>query len=66
LLRPYHAVHGIDLVETLSMIDYGDLPVAPGDTEGTYRRIEAALEPAKTNTAALAPQDNIRSLRESA
>lgn len=29
-------------------------------------RIEAALEPAKTNTAALAPQDNIRSLRESA
>jgi len=27
------------------MIDYGDLPVAPGDTEGTYRRIEAALEP---------------------
>src|SRR5438094_4993083 len=45
LLRPYHAVHGIDLVETLSMIDYGDLPVAPGDTEGTYRRIEAALEP---------------------
>ncbi|HEY8646548.1 MAG TPA: hypothetical protein VIL77_11770 [Gaiellaceae bacterium] len=29
-------------------------------------RIEAALEPTKTNTAALAPQDNIRSLRESA
>ena len=29
-------------------------------------RNEAALEPAKTNTAALAPQDNIRSLRESA
>ena len=45
LLRPYHAGHGIDLVETLSMIDYGDLPVAPGDTEGTYRRIETALEP---------------------
>jgi hypothetical protein len=29
-------------------------------------RIEAALEPAKTNTAALEPQDNIRSLRETA
>jgi hypothetical protein len=29
-------------------------------------RIEAALEPAKTNTAALAPQSNIRPLRESA
>src|SRR5437660_9927268 len=45
LLRPYHPAFGIDLVETLSMIDYGDLPVAPGDTEGTYRRIEQALEP---------------------
>jgi agmatinase len=45
LLRPYHTGFGIDLVETLSMIDYGDLPVAPGDTEGTYRRVEAALEP---------------------
>src|SRR5207302_4227275 len=45
LLRPYHPAFGIDLVETLSMIDYGDLPVAPGDTEGTYRRIEQALAP---------------------
>jgi agmatinase len=26
-------------------VDYGDLPVAPGDTEGTYRRIEDALAP---------------------
>jgi agmatinase len=45
LLRPFHPVFAIDLVETLSMIDYGDLPVAPGDTEGTYRRIEETLEP---------------------
>ena len=45
LLRPYHPVFDIDLVETLSMVDYGDLPVAPGDTEGTYRRIEEALAP---------------------
>jgi agmatinase len=45
LLRPFHPAFEIDLVETLSMIDYGDLPVAPGDTEGTYRRIEEALEP---------------------
>ncbi|MFL5964346.1 MAG: hypothetical protein ACJ757_15790 [Gaiellaceae bacterium] len=29
-------------------------------------RIEAALKPAETNTAALAPQSNIRPLRESA
>jgi agmatinase len=45
LLRPYHPVFELDLVETLSMVDYGDLPVAPGDTEGTYRRIEEALAP---------------------
>ena len=45
LLRPFHAGFGIDLCETLSIVDYGDLPVAPGDTEGTYRRVETALEP---------------------
>jgi agmatinase len=26
-------------------VDYGDLPVAPGDTIETYRRVEAALAP---------------------
>src|SRR5205809_6413706 len=45
LLRPFHPVFGIDLVETLSMVDYGDLPVAPGDTEETFRRVEAAFGP---------------------
>jgi agmatinase len=45
LLRPYHAAYGLDLLETLATVDYGDLPVAPGDTKGTYRRLEAALEP---------------------
>src|ERR687887_794377 len=43
LLRPFHAAFGINLVETLTIIDYGDLAVAPGDTEGTSRRIEEAL-----------------------
>jgi agmatinase len=45
LLRPFHPSFGIDLVETLSIVDYGDLPVAPGDTEGTYRGIEEGLAP---------------------
>jgi agmatinase len=45
LLRPFHAVFGIDLVEALSIVDYGDLPVAPGDTEETFRRVEAAFAP---------------------
>jgi agmatinase len=45
LLRPYHPALEIDVLETLSVVDYGDLPVAPGDTEGTYRRIEDGLAP---------------------
>ncbi|TML13094.1 MAG: agmatinase, partial [Actinobacteria bacterium] len=45
LLRPFHPVFGIDLVESLSIVDYGDLPVAPGDTEETFRRVEAAFAP---------------------
>lgn len=45
LLRPFHPVFGIDLFETLSVVDYGDLPVAPGDTEETFRRVEAAFAP---------------------
>jgi agmatinase len=45
LLRPFHPVFGINLVETLSIVDYGDLPVAPGDTEETFRRVEATFAP---------------------
>ena len=45
LLRPYHPVLDVDVLEALSVADYGDLPVAPGDTEGTYRRIEDGLAP---------------------
>jgi agmatinase len=45
LLRPFHPVFGLDLIEALSVVDYGDLPVAPGDTEETFRRVEAAFAP---------------------
>jgi agmatinase len=45
LLRPFHSGYGIDLCDALSIVDYGDLPVAPGDTEGTYRRVEEGLAP---------------------
>ena len=45
LLRPFHTGFSIDICELLSIVDYGDLPVAPGDTPGTYRRIEDALAP---------------------
>ena len=45
LLRPYHPAWALDVVEALSIVDYGDLPVAPGDTVETYRLVEAALAP---------------------
>jgi agmatinase len=45
LLRPYNPALGVDVVETLSIVDYGDVPVSPGDTERTYGQIEQALAP---------------------
>jgi agmatinase len=45
LIRPYHPVLGVDVVESLSIVDYGDLPVSPGDTERTYAQVEEALAP---------------------
>jgi len=45
VLRPYHPALEIDVLEALSVVDYGDLPVAPGSTDGTYRRIEDGLAP---------------------
>lgn len=45
LLRPYHPGFGIDLVEALAVVDYGDVPVAPGDTPGSLRRIAEGLAP---------------------
>jgi len=45
LIRPYHPVHDINVVDALSIVDYGDLPVSPGDTERTYGQVEAGLAP---------------------
>jgi agmatinase len=45
LIRPYHPVHEVNVVEALSIVDYGDLPVSPGDTERTYAQVEEALAP---------------------
>ena len=45
LLRPYNPALEINVVETLSIVDYGDVPVSPGDTERTYRQVEEGLEP---------------------
>jgi len=45
LLRPYNPAQDVNVVNTLSIVDYGDLPVSPGDTERTYAQIEDALAP---------------------
>jgi agmatinase len=45
LLRPYNPALEVNVVETLSIVDYGDLPVSPGDTERTYGQVEEALAP---------------------
>ena len=45
LLRPYNPGLGVDVVEALSVVDWGDLPVSPGDTERTYGQVEEALAP---------------------
>jgi len=45
LLRPYNPAVGVNLVDALSIVDYGDVPVSPGDTERTYAQVEEALAP---------------------
>jgi agmatinase len=45
LLRPYNPALGVNVVEALSIVDYGDLPVSPGDTERTYGQVEEGLAP---------------------
>lgn len=48
LLRPYHPFLGVHLFEHLSIIDYGDAPVAPGFIEDSLRRIADFLTPLTT------------------
>jgi agmatinase len=45
LIRPYNPALAVNVVDTLSLVDYGDVPVSPGDTERTYAQIEEALAP---------------------
>lgn len=45
LQRPYNAAQGVRLFDTLSGVDYGDLPTVPGQIEESYRRVVEALTP---------------------
>jgi len=45
LIRPFNPGLDVNVVDSLSLVDYGDVPVSPGDTERTYAQIEEALAP---------------------
>ena len=45
LIHPYNPGLDVNVVDSLSLVDYGDVPVSPGDTERTYAQIEEALAP---------------------
>ncbi|TMC89742.1 MAG: agmatinase, partial [Chloroflexi bacterium] len=43
LIRPYHTGSGVAVFDSLSVVDYGDVPVVPGYIEESYKRIQAGL-----------------------
>lgn len=45
LIKPYNVPLDINVVDWLSGVDFGDIPVVPGYIEDTYARIEAGLTP---------------------
>ena len=45
LLRPWHPVQRVDVYDSLSIVDAGDLAVTPGNAERTASQIAAQLEP---------------------
>jgi agmatinase len=44
-LRPYHPPLDVDVFAALSVVDYGDLDITPGNAERTAGQIAAGLEP---------------------
>jgi agmatinase len=45
LLRPYHPGLDVDVFNTLSLVDGGDIDVTPGNALRTTEQIDAALQP---------------------
>ena len=43
-LRNYNPLLGVDVVDKLSLVDYGDVPTVPGSTKDSLERSAAALE----------------------
>jgi agmatinase len=45
LVRPYHPAHDINVFETLTVVDGGDLPVTPGNAQRTAEQLDSSLQP---------------------
>jgi agmatinase len=45
LLRPWHAVHGVEVFGARTVVDGGDVAITPGNAERSAEQIAAALEP---------------------
>jgi agmatinase len=45
MLRDYNPLLRVNVVETLSLVDYGDVPTVPGFTLESLERVRAALDP---------------------
>ena len=45
LLRPYHPALGVDVFASLSVVDWGDLDITPGNAERTLAQIAEGLAP---------------------
>ena len=43
MLRNYNPILRVDVVETLSIVDYGDVPTVPGSTADSLERSASAL-----------------------
>jgi agmatinase len=43
MLRNFNPMLGVDIVERLSLVDYGDVPTVPGSTEDSLERSERGL-----------------------
>lgn len=45
LLRPYHPVQDVDIFGRLACVDWGDLPIVPGNVTRTYDLVAEGLAP---------------------
>ncbi len=48
LLRPWHPIHGIDVLASQQVLDMGDVAITPGNARRSIEQIEEALGPLRS------------------